>query len=282
MALQHKAMLVRMTVHAWTARKKDKKASKEVEQNHGAKDAGNYIKLLVDKKYLEPFQKIEGKLRDLFYSKTLAWGDSGERLLPSMIFFDFNSEIGTLINEADRLADEFVAQYPTMKQEARTKLGTLYDSMDYPADSDIRRRFGVELDYYPVPDAKDFRVEVSEDEANKIRDSITKGVEAKQKQATRECWDRLYDAVAKIEEVMAKDKPRIFDSLMGIPAELCTVLPKLNFGGDKELDAMCAEVRDRLVVNPDDLRDDAGFRSEIGRRAADIARKIHERRSAAA
>lgn len=279
MALNEKAMLVRLTVHAWTARKKDKKASKEVETSHGAKDAGNYIKLLVDKEHLLPFQQQEGKIRDLFYQKTLAWGDSGERLLPSAIFFEFTTGMRELIDEADRLAGEFVAKYPAIRTEARTKLGTLYDPMDYPADDDIRRRFGIEMDFYPVPDAKDFRVDVTADEAAKIRESITKGVEAKQKEATKECWERLYAAVAKIDEVLTRDKPRIFDSLMGIPAELCEILPKLNFGGDAKLDAICAEVKERLIVEPDALRSDAGLRMEIARRAATLMSKINEQKN---
>lgn len=273
-ALQNKAMLVRLTVHAWTARKKDKDASREVEKNHNAKDSGNYIKLLIDKSHLTPYQQQEGKIREYYSRMTLPWSDAGDRLLPAAAFMDFTTGMRERIDEADRLANDFVLSYPTMVADARTKLGTMYNALDYPAESTIRERFGVELEFNAVPDAKDFRVDVGEEAAAQIKDTITKSVENKQKEATRACWQRLQEAVGKIVEVMERDKPRIFDSLMEAPRELIVILPKLNFSGDIHLDALCIEIGDRLIVESDELRRDAGLRMEIGRRAADVLGKI--------
>lgn len=279
MSIQNKAMLVRLTVHAWTARKKDKAASKEIEQNHNAKDAGNYVKLLIDKAALQPYQQQEALIREHYYKMTLAWSDDGNRLLPSTAFLEFTDKMRLLVEEADRRADAFVQTYPQLIADARAKLGTLYRPEDYPAQSDIRRRFGIELDFNPVPDARDFRVDIGDEEAAKIRSSITKNVQARETAATRECWDRLYDAVAKVEEVLTRDKPRIFDTLMALPQELSQLLPKLNFGNDATLNKVCEEVGARLAHDADELRGNPPFCLEIARRAAELTRKIDAARN---
>ena len=46
--LNHKAMLMTLSISQWTARKHDKHASSEIEKSHGAKNAGRFNKLLVD------------------------------------------------------------------------------------------------------------------------------------------------------------------------------------------------------------------------------------------
>lgn len=272
--LQTRAMLVRLTVHAWTARKKDANATKDVDARNNATDAGNYIKLLVDKAELKPFQTQDGKIREYYYKHTLAWSDNGDRLLPSTAFFDFTTGMRDLIADADRIAEDFTRQYPGMVAAARQKLGMLYNPEDYPDVSTIRRRFGIELDFSPVPDADDFRVDVGQAAVDEIKAKINKGVDERQKEATKELWTRLHDAVTRIADTLSRDKPRIFDSLMETPRELVSLLPKLNFANDVGLTKMCGEVDRRLLVEPNELRNDIPLRLEILRRAQSVRAEI--------
>jgi hypothetical protein len=258
--LQNKAMLANLTIRAWTARKLDRSVSREVEQTHGAKDAGNFNKLLIDKAVLLPIQQHGGRVRDYHYKMTLAWGDNGDRLLPSAMYMEYVTQLRTFRAEADKLADTFTADYPNQVQQARVNLGTLYNPNDYPPVSGIRARFGVDISFLPVPDAADFRVEVGADAVAEIRESITAAVNARQAEALKECWARLKDVVSKIEVKMLETKPIFRDSLIENAAELVVLLPKLNITNDAKLNAACAFVMDNLVVEPKALRNDAKLR----------------------
>ncbi len=78
-SLQTQAMLVTLSVSCWTGRVQDKKVSAEVEQTHGATDAGRYNKLLVDKAHMDPLVQFAGKVRQYHYKMTLPWLDNGAR-----------------------------------------------------------------------------------------------------------------------------------------------------------------------------------------------------------
>lgn len=272
--LQQRAMLATLTIRQWTARKLDKKVNKEVEQTHNAKDAGNFNKLLVDKAALQPLQTHCGKVRDYHYQMTLPWGDNGDRLLPAEVFFDYTQEMRSLRSQGDQLADAFAKEYPNMVAAARTKLGTLYDANDYPPVSDIRNRFGIELNFAPVPDAKDFRVDVGEEAAEEIKKNIMEAVKQREVEAVKECWNRLYDVVSKIETTLTKEKPIFRDSLIDNAKELIGMLPKLNFSGDSNLIHICGLVNDKLIVDPDRLRRSGKLRNEIANHATDVLQQI--------
>jgi hypothetical protein len=276
--IQEKAMLANLTIRAWTARKLDRKVSAEVEQQHGAKDAGNFNKLLIDKNALQPLSQHGGRVRDYHYKMTLPWGDNGDRLLPSTAFMEYTAAMRTYRSEAEKLADDFAQQYPQMVSDARVKLGSMYDPKDYPPIGDIRERFGIALSFLPVPDANDFRVDVGAEAVQEIKDSITQAVAQRQQDAVKECWGRLFDVVSKIETMLVKEKPIFRDSLIENAEELIDLLPKLNITNDAGLLAVCDDIRSQLLVDPARLRRSARLRTETAKHAMDILVRVAERK----
>lgn len=272
--LNQRAMLVNLTIHQWSARRHDKAATKQVELAHGAKNAGRYNKLLIDEAALQPLSSLASSLRQQHYKLTLPWGDNGDRLLPSKLYLRYTQEMRELRDQFNTKADEFVAEYPRYIQEARQRLGGLYDPSDYPATSEIRRRFGVEMTFLPVPTADDFRVQVSEDHANQIRREITEVVEQRQAEAFKSIWARAREVVERIAETCSKDNPRIYDSMMDNTAELVGLLEGLNVNDDPELTQLARDIQTRLVVRTDRLRNSAVARSEAARAADEILSKM--------
>ena len=111
--IQNRAMLARLCISQWTARKHDKSVSIEVEKAHAAHDAGRYNKLLVNKTLLDPISKLAGAVRTYHYSQTLPWNDGGDRLLPSSLFMGYTAEIRKYKSEYQALVRSLVAAYPT-------------------------------------------------------------------------------------------------------------------------------------------------------------------------
>lgn len=273
--LQDKAMLANLTVRAWSARKRDKEVGKEVEKTHQAQDAGNFNKLLIDSKHLKPIVSMTGLLRTTHYNMTLPWGDNGDRLLPSKMYFDYTKKMRDLRDKFNTAVNDFCANYPTYKQEARKRLGTMYDPDDYPDVSHITTKFSAELSFLPVPDAKDFRVDLGEDEVAEIKKDIENQVAKQQEAAVRDLWMRLKDVVDRIHERLHDPEAVFRDSLIENAQFACEIAEKLNINDDKTLEATRADIQHRLCrIAPQRLRDDKTLRKQIADAAFDILKNF--------
>jgi hypothetical protein len=270
--LQESAMLVSLNISQWTARKHDKAVSAEVDRNHGAKDGGRFNKQLIAKEALDPIAKIEGAARAYFYKVTHAWGDNGERMLPAALFMEFGAAISGYRSEFDARVREFLAQYPRLQQEARVRLGSLYDPADYPAD--IKSKFAFPpVAVTPVASANDFRVKLNDEYVESIKASITSRHQEREDDIVRQCWARMRTHLAKIVEVCENPKSKIFESLMENPREYLAMLPALNLTNDAELARRGEELR-VILVPADRLKQDKGLKADLAVKAAQLLQKL--------
>ena len=265
-----RAMLVELTIRQWAARKHDKKVSREVDQGHGAKNAGRYNKQLIAKDALEPIAKKASAIRLFHYARTLPWGNNGQRLLPAKFFLDYRNELVKHRDEFNRLVDTFMASYPQLVSDARTRLGSLYDPNEYPPATDVRLSFGVEFDIFPVPTAGDFRVDVANEERSEIAAQIEAATQERQANATKACYIRVRDVLQRMKQQCVAGKTRITDSLIEDTRDLTDMLDDLNIGDDPELTRIASEIRKDLLVDADDLRRSPKTRQAVGDRAAEL------------
>lgn len=269
--LQERAMLVNLNIRGWSARKRDKNIGKEVERAHQATDAGNFNKLLIDKTALKPLENLSGVMRDTHYKMTLPWGDNGDRLLPATMYFDYVNTFRDLRSRFDSAVRDFVTNYPTYKQAARKRLGSMYDPEDYPDVSVIAQKFSAKPSFLPVPDAKDFRVDLGEEAVGEIRKDIEKEMANRQLEATKDLWSRLKDVVSRIHERLSDPEAIFRDSLIENAQTLCALAQKLNFTNDPDLEHTRKDIEHRLCrVAPQRLRDDKTVRALVADAAADI------------
>lgn len=280
--IQNKAMLATLNCSQWSARKLDKKVSKEIEQTHQAKDAGRFNKLLISGEALKPIANLVGKIRAYHDNVTLPWMDDGKRILPAKLYLDYTQQMRAMRDEFNRLVSEFVQDYPTMIKEARLRLGTMYDPNEYPSPDVIRGKFDMTIRFEPVPDAADFRVDISDDDVKAIRADITKNIASQQQVALQHCWTRLREVVSKIEERLSDPEAIFRDSLIDNARELVKVLPALNLLGDPELEAARADVEHRLcMTSPQRLRTDKAVRAQTAQAARDILDRMQKYAAAA-
>ena len=265
-----RAMLVELTIRQWAARKHDKKVSREVDQGHGAKNAGRYNKQLIAKDALEPIAKKASAIRLFHYARTLPWGNNGQRLLPAKFFLDYRNELVKHRDEFNRLVDTFMASYPQLVNDARTRLGSLYDPNEYPPAIDVRLSFSVEFDIFPVPTAGDFRVDVANEERSEIAAQIEAATQERQANATKACYVRVRDVLQRMKQQCVAGKTRITDSLIEDTRDLTDMLDDLNIGDDPELTRIASEIRKDLLVDADDLRRSPKTRQAVGDRAAEL------------
>lgn len=271
---EKRSMLVELTIRQWTARKHDKKVSQEVDQGHGAKNAGRYNKQLIAKDALEPIAKKANAIRQFHYARTLPWGNNGQRLLPAKFFMDYRNELVKHRDEFNRLVDTFIASYPQLISDARMRLGSLYDPSEYLPAADVRLGFGVEFDIFPVPTAGDFRVEVANEERAEIAAQIEAATQERQANATKACYVRVRDVLQRMKQQCVEGKTRITESLAQSVSDLAGVIDHLNIAGDPELTRLGEAIRQELIIDADDLRRDERTRVAAGNRASQLLESI--------
>ena len=281
-ALCSRAMLCSLSISMWSARKHDPDASQEIAQRHGAQaDAGRYHKVLLPKEALAEVQKIVSDARQEHYFMTLPWDDNGYRVLPSAAYMDHTEKMRELSKRFTPAVEALAKEFGNLVEQARVRLGGLFRSEDYPAPDELRSKFSFATKVMPLPDAGDFRVTLGDEEKERIKRQITATVEASLQVASRELWQRLYEAVNHLAERLSAYKVTgvgvehpFRDSVVTNLVKLVDVLPKLNVTGDPELDRLASEVRASLLVDPQELRKSESIRSETAKNATAIATRM--------
>ena len=271
--LSQKAMLVKLSISQWSARKHDKGASAEVQANHGAAaDSGRYSKNLLSKLATKPIQTAANTARTFSYSNTLPWNDSGFRILPSANFLRYSDGMRVHQQEFESCVNVFLNDYHIFRSNAEYDLGSLFNPQDYPDDAKISGLFAFETEIQPMPSAADFRVTLNQDDADRIKSQIENKVNANIEAATNDLWRRLYDATAHMASKLSDSDSIFRDSLVSNLCELCDLLPALNLTDDPKLEEMRREIESRLCnFEPDALRKNPVERATAAKEADEIA-----------
>jgi hypothetical protein len=270
--LSERAMLAKLSITKWSARKHDKTISAEVARTHGtAQDRGRYNKVLVAQEALKAIQQAESAARTFHYTQTLPWKDDGARILPSANYLTYTAEMRRLKADFDYAKISFLNNYPALIEQARRDLNGLFNSEDYPTADRIGRKFSFDVEVDPLPTAADFRVNLQGDEVRRIQAEIEKRLQAAQQTAMRDLFTRLYDVVKHAADRLT-DKTAIFRaSLITNIQDIVDLLPRLNLTDDPQLEALRLEVSDRLLgYDPDTLRKNQFARMETAQAAQDI------------
>ena len=273
MSLKEKCMIVNLAISQWSARKYDRNVSNEVAQNHAATDAGRVNKILIAGEALKQIAKVANSARNFHYQNSLSWSDNGDRILPSENFFNYTSEMLKFKSEFDDLVREFIANYPSLVQDAKLRLNTLFSEADYPPQSLIQQKFKLSYSYMPIADVDDFRVSISEEEVSKIKLQIQSQIDGRINDAQDEMLKRMQVASFNMAEALEVPDKVFRDSLVGNIQELVELIPLLNFNKNSKIDQAVTMLKP-LCVDPNQLRKDAIFRKEIAEKARKVSKLI--------
>ena len=274
-SIADKALLTQLQVSQWTARKYDRKATEKVAQDNNADvTAGRYNKsLLPMTDALKRVHQYTTVIRTEYYSNTLPWGINGTQILPARNFMEFSQEFRAMKGRWLGLVSDFCGDYVLHKHNAQQFLGSLYNEDDYPDATEIRRKFSIDMSVFPVP-TNDFRVQIGNDELQRIQKDVETRVQDAASNAMQEVWKRLYERVSHMADKLGDPSSIFRDTLVENTVELCALLPKLNFMDDPDLEAARQEVEAKLCYDPDSLRHDLDLRKDVAGRAKDIADKM--------
>ena len=274
-SLSQKAMLVGITIHAWQARKYDRKISIEVAEQHAAtNDAGRFNKHLLpgNAESYEAVHKKAREFRSFYYANTLPWSKDGQRILPTANYETFSEGVRRFRRELHLLVEQFLTEYPILKEDARVLLNGMFNEQDYPAIEEMRTKFAVKVETLPLPSADDFRVALAEAEVSRIQREIETRLQREIENAHRDLWNRLHNAVDNMVVRLKDPTGKFHDTLVGNLQELVELIPKLNFTDDRHLESIRRQCAETLAVHaPQSLRDDMALRAKVAAQAQEIS-----------
>jgi hypothetical protein len=276
MSLIDKALLVQLNISQWTARKYDRKATQNVAVNFNTTtSAGRYNKALLPMNdYLDRVHKKTTLIRTKFYTNTSPWGIEGTFMLSSKNYLSFTNEFRKERGEWQYLVDDFLNNYKDLKDNAKRFLNDLYDETDYPPQDMLAKKFSMDLAIFPVP-STDFRVAIGDEELAEIQKDVERRVMDAQNHAMQDLWDRLYKQVEHMTEKLSDPKAIFRDSMVDNARELCSLLPRLNFTDDPNLENLRQQVEANIARHhPDALRNDPDLRQDTAAEAKAIMEKM--------
>lgn len=275
--LHDDAMIVRLNISQWTARKYDKSISKRVADEYGTRiDVGRYNKVLIARDALKKITSAASAARAYHYENTLPWDDGGGRLLPAANFMNYSQMMRALKTEFDSAVEEFIGNYETYRQEAELRLSGMFNRADYPGQNEIVGKFGFKTDFEPVPKSSDFRVTLQKKDADRIRQQIDERVQERLKDATTDLFYRLSGVLKRMVEKLKDDDAIFRDSLVENVVELVNLMPRLNVENDEKLNEVVKDTRKKLcTLEPDTLRKDTDVRSQAAGDAEEILKKMN-------
>jgi hypothetical protein len=276
--LSERAMLTHIRVSYWSGAKKNKKVTREVVTAKSAvSDVGHWIDKLIPQSELKPVTELRTRIRYTWTNLTLPWMDGGVRILPSKMFMDYREKMNAVVRDYNKAVDAFLKRYPSIIEKRKKDFGDLWKDYEgyIPSVNELRDKFAVHQDIYPMPDASDFRVDIGTEESAEIREQVEASINAATQKAMSDLWNQLADLIGMVEKTLGNPKAVFRDSLINNLSEFCKLIPKMDFVGDSNLNSIRTEVISKLAnLKPIDLRESTSDRKKAVKAAKDILKKI--------
>lgn len=273
MSITSSSVLVEMNISVWTANKLDKtETEKVIVGNSAVKDAAQVRKnLMAGTSIRRDIENYAAGCRLWHNAQTLPWSDKGARLMPTSLFMAYKSEANVRRDTFNRMADNFVNQYPALVQTAQNYLGGLFNADDYPSADEVRSKFGFRLVFSPVPESGDFRLDVAEQDLQDLRQQYESNFNDRLADAMKEPWDRLHKLLTDMSKKLTdagdeeeQGKRRYHDTLITNATSLCGLLTHLNVTKNPKLEDARRQLEQAMLgADIDSIKESAEVRASM-------------------
>jgi hypothetical protein len=241
--LPERAVTVRVRISRYRPYKFDPNATWTVREMAGVADAGRFNKrLFAGNRALNRCNRAYDRVYDYVLKNTLPWLDDGQRALPLESLRVFSGELELLIMEARQTVADLRRLWPQMVEDDLKRLGSLGRREDYPSASEMERKWNISVLYQPIATSYDFRSAVPEGAGATLDAALREAEENCSAYLLRE----LLEPVRKIAEKLAlpagHDRSAVTPAMLRNMDELCARVRRLNFSGDRAVDAMADEL----------------------------------------
>lgn len=281
-SISSSAMLVELSIGVWSARKLDKRASEDVTTtNHADKGVARVTKsLLGNCDELDALVKFAANVRNMHYSSTLPWSDMGPRLLPTAKFFAYQKSFTALEAEFNRMVQAFLDAYDLEVAQAQAKLGDLFDVSEYPNVEDLRSKFSFRINYIPLPDAGDWRLDIANEALASLQSQYQEHYAGQLEGAMKDIWTRLHGVLSTLSRQLADQTaegktPKLYASVFDRALEVIDLMETCNITGDVNMQLMQRRLANAFKgVTVEAVKDDAYLRRDTKKAIDDAIKNL--------
>lgn len=283
---QLEAMLVSLRFGLPRQSRQDKQKSRKVEQEaHAQKGVSRYSVFYFQHEEdgnkadaLESLKAFFNAWRSEHNRLTRPW-DGGTRLLPAPLVERYMQMDTRMKTEAPIQKTAAREAYPDWKITAPTRMGQLYEPENFPTLEEFTEDISWDSSMIPLPVAAQWRQikfiapNISATLEATTNERIVKAVA----EAHEQTWKDVLQPIQHIVDTLSKNKPRIFDSLIGNLTGILELVPAFNIAGDSQLNQLAKSAQQTLAgINPDDLRTDPDLRKQTLKNAQGLLAKFGE------
>jgi hypothetical protein len=284
--LAQKAVLATLQISCWNAHRFDLKVTEEIHNDyHSGKDTGRYNKRLLPRSDLREIVSIIDRARAAHFKYTQPWLDDGSRVLPTVLYVDFTTEMKKLRLEFEAAVDKFCREYPNAIDRYQPTLGELFNRDDYPSVREIKRKFLFDVFIVPCVDTDDIRISISKEQISEVKRDLESRMDNVVTTAMKDKAEALHKLVEHMSERLKAYTPSkgkgeraegtFKDSLVEKVRDLAQLLPAFNLTNDPKLKAITDRVVKELCKHDADvLRDDEEVRKQVAKNAARILKDV--------
>ena len=280
--LAAKAMLVKLTVRRASLTKRDATAELMIQSQLDDTSLVVSSKLFRDK--LNPINQIMTKGSEAYtYHKanTLGYIDKGPRLLPNVKYMDYTAAMRDRIQAVEDMLDLHMPNYDKYVQLDIQHRSLSPNSRatvdDYPTAEEFRSRMGFDLRFTPLPDAKHFLFDISDNDMAEFNASMDAMAAGARIEVIKGMLEPLQHLVAKLNKPIGTEGAIFRDTAVENVMDGLRRAKALNVTDDPAVNEMADTLMDAIKQyshNKDMLRESPVVRETAAKRLDDIAKKM--------
>ena len=259
-----KAMLVKMSIGQWYNRAIDRKVTMEIAAKYELKGSEDqYVKKLIPHGALSSIEKAITALRKYHNDNTLPWGQDGVRILPGKKYLQYVQDVAMLKQQFEQTVAAFIGQFDNWVENAKLTKKDLFNPGDYPSKENLAKMFYVKLDFFPLPNANDFRLDLHAQDLAELRRSTEASIRDAYTDANRSLVQRVAQKLQAC--VAAIQVPgKIFrDATVTSIIETVSLVEDLNVTNNEDVTLVCGATRTACGgpdFTPEALRTNESYR----------------------
>ena len=280
--LSSKAMLVKLTVRRANLTRRDVTAELIIQNQMDDTSLVVNRKLFRDK--LNPINRIMQKAGEVYtyhVKHTLPYVDKGPRLLPNGQYMDYTAAMRERIQTVDNMLDTYMPRYDDYIQldiKSRNVGGTGAAKIeDYPTADEFREKMGFNLRFTPLPDAKHFLFDISDEDMAEFNASMEQVSQGARAEVIKGMLEPLQHLVEKLNKPIGTEGAIFRDTAVENVVEGLRRAKALNVNADADVDDMAdtlLQAIDAYNFNKDSLRESPIVREQAAVKLDAIAKKM--------
>ena len=249
--LSDKVVLVKLTMRRAALTKRDNFLTDKVQRQEG--DASLTVLTKLFRNRDSAINQILSKYNEIYaYHKktTLPYVDAGPRLLPNELYFDYTQEMRKRIADVDSLLDTYMPMYDdlvaddVMYRNAGHMAGRA-NASEYPTAEQFRQATSVEMRFQPMPDARHFLFDLSEEDEATFKRAEEEALAAANADMVGRLLKPLGALVTKLSEYQGQKGERFHNSLIDNVIDGCDTALRLAINPSQELRDTVAFIKDQ-------------------------------------